>query len=145
MAYSKDDFQEWIFCISDKMDYLTNEFAEEHKLSLDLSIKSLDELEEWIIDNFSTIDDLRNNQKILDLLTVYIGQTFQKHIGGKWYMDLENKDNAYYHMPILTNPDYKGVKHKSPRTYAIASVDRRRGNHISTILKNCMEDMGILS
>lgn len=143
MSYTKNNFQEWIFYISDKMDYFTEVFAEENNLKLDFSIESLDKLEKWIIEHYPTIDQLKDDSKILDLLTIYIGQTLKKYIGGKWYMDLENEENAYYHMPVLTSPDYKGVIYKSPRTFATACVDRKRGNYISTIKKNNMEDMNI--
>lgn len=141
MSYTQNDFQDWIFNMSDKMDYFTEEFARENNLLLDYSMESLESLERWIINNFKTIEDLKANPKLLDLLTIYIGETFRKQIGGKWFMDLENKENAYYHMPVLTSPDYKGVKFKSPLTYATASIDRRKGNYISTILKNNIEKM----
>lgn len=141
MVYTQENFQEWIFFISDKMEYFTEEFAKENNLKLDYSIESLDEVEKWLLDHFSTIDSLKNNSKLLDLLTIYIGETFRKQIGGKWYMDLENKDNAYYHIPVLTSPDYKGIKYKSPLTYATASIDRKKGNYISTILKNNIQQM----
>ena len=45
MAYTQENFQEWIFFISDKMEYFTGEFAKEHNLILNYSIKSLDDLE----------------------------------------------------------------------------------------------------
>ena len=43
---------------------------------------------------------------MLDYLTIYIGETFRKHIGGKWFIDLKNKKNAYYSMPVLTDETY---------------------------------------
>ena len=36
MAYTQEDFQEWIFFISDKLDYMTDTFAKENGLNLDL-------------------------------------------------------------------------------------------------------------
>ena len=45
MTYTQEDFQEWIFQIGFKMDYLTREVAEEQGLHLDYSMKSLDDLE----------------------------------------------------------------------------------------------------
>jgi len=143
MSYTKDNFQEWIFLIGEKMDFFTQEFASQKSLILDYSLKSLDDLEEWIIANYSTINSLKDDQKMLDLLTIYIGETFRKYLGGKWFMDLEDKDNAYYHMPVLTSPDYKGEIYKAPRTFATACIPRKKGNYISTILKNNMEDMAI--
>lgn len=143
MAYTKDDFQEWIFFISDKMDYFTEQFAEENNLTLDYSVESLDRLEQWIITRFNDSKDLISDKKLLDLIGIYIGETFRNHIGGKWHIDLENKQNVYYHMPVLTDKNYKGETNKAPLTYATASIHRKKGNYISTILKNNIENMSV--
>ena len=143
MRYTQENFQEWIFFISDKMEYFTGTFAKEHSLVLDYSKKSLDDLERWILDNFNDHNDLIAQKELLDHLTIYIGQTFKKYIGGKWFIDLENKKNVYYSMPVLTDETYRGVTYVSPMTFATACISRNKGNYISTILLNCMEDMGI--
>ena len=139
MGYTQEDFQEWIFYISDKMDYLTEEFAKEQSLTLDYSMESLDVLEVWILNHFDDAKELIAEGQLLDYLTIYIGETFRKYIGGKWFIDLENKKNAYFSMPVLTDPSYKGVVYKTPMTYATACISRKKGNYISTILKNNME------
>ena len=126
------------------MEYFTGEFAQENGLTLDYSIKSLDEIEGWILANFKHHNDLIAEKKLLDYITIYIGETFRKHIGGKWYIDLENKKNAYYSMPVLTDPAYIGERYVASMTYATACISRQKGNYISTILLNCMEDMGIV-
>ena len=144
MAYTQENFQDWIFFISDKMEYFTGEFAQENGLTLDYSIKSLDEIEGWILANFKHHNDLIAEKKLLDYITIYIGETFRKYIGGKWYIDLENKKNAYYSMPVLTDPAYIGERYVASMTYATACISRQKGNYISTILLNCMEDMGIV-
>ena len=144
MAYTKENFEEWIILIDSKMEYFTDAFAKENNLKLDYSIESLDRIENWILTNYSEIKDLIGDVKILDYLTVYIGETFRKHIGGEWFIDLKNKKNAYDSMPVLTSPDYIGEVYKAPMTYATACINRKKGNYISTILKNCMENMNII-
>ena len=139
MGYTRENFEEWIILIPFKMEYFTDTFARENNLKLDYSMESLDELEKWILSNYKKVNDLIEDRKTLDYLTVYIGETFRKYIGGKWYIDLENKKNVFYSMPVLTSPEYKGVTCKSPMIYATASIDRQKGNHISTILKNSMK------
>ena len=143
MAYTQENFQEWIFFISDKMEYFTGEFAKEHNLTLNYSIKSLDDLEKWILSNFKHYNELIAKKELLDYLTIYIGETFRKHIGGKWFIDLKNKKNAYYSMPVLTDETYLGETSIAPMTFATACISRNKGNYISTILLNVMEDMGI--
>ena len=133
MAYTKENFEEWIILIDSKMEYFTGTFAKENNLKLDYSIESLDEIENWILTNYSEIKDLINE---------YIGETFRKYIGGEWFIDFKNKKNAYYSMPVLTSPDYIGESYIAPMTFATACINRKKGNYISTILKNCLEDMG---
>ena len=89
MSYAQEDFQEWIFFISDKMDEFTDKFAKDNHLILDYTIASLDDLERWILNNYSEIKDLIADKVTLDRLTIYIGETFRKYIGGKWFMDLK--------------------------------------------------------
>lgn len=143
MSYTNESFQDWIFYIDDKMDAFTEDFAQRNNQVLDYSLQSLNDLEQWILNTYKDEYQLIGDHKMLDLLAIYIGETFRKHVGGTWFMDTENKKNAFYMIPVLTSPEFKGVKYKSPVTYATASIDRRKGNHISTILRNNMQDMGI--
>lgn len=140
MAYTQEDFQEWIFQIGFKMNYFTREFAEKEGLNLDYSMQSLDDLEAQILAHYEDHHALIADRKMLDYLTVYIGETFRKHLGGKWYIDLKNKKNAYYSMPVLTDPSYRGVVYKAPLTYATACISRKDGQYISRILKNNLEN-----
>lgn len=93
-------------------------------------------MEGWILNNYSEIQKLIEDKQMLDYLTVYIGETFRKHIGGKWFIDLKNKKNVYYSMPVLTDPSFRGEVYKAPMTYATTCINRQKGNYISTILKN---------
>ena len=95
MAYTKENFEEWIILIDSKMEYFTDTFVKENNLKLDYSVESLDEIENWILVNYSEIKYLIGDTKILDYLTVYIGETFRKHLGGEWFIDLKNEKNAY--------------------------------------------------
>ncbi|PJK00149.1 hypothetical protein CO615_05720 [Lysobacteraceae bacterium NML75-0749] len=143
MSYTQNDFQDWIFCIDEKMEYFTEDFARKNNLVLDYSVQSLDDLERWIFSNFENNELLIENSKLLDLLTIYIGETFRRHIGGKWVMDTKNKENAFYMRPVLWSKDFRGVVYKNPMAYATACISRRKGDYISGILNNNMEDMGI--
>ena len=75
-------------------------------------------MEKWILSNFRHHNDLIAKKELLDYLTIYIGETFRKHIGGKWFIDLKNKKNAYYSMPVLTDETYIGETFVAPMTFA---------------------------
>ena len=79
MKYTLDDFQEWLILIDFKMNYFTKEFAEEQKLTLDYSSRSLDELECWILTNFDDHKKLIADSKLLDYMTIYVGETFRRY------------------------------------------------------------------
>ena len=140
MSYTQEDFQEWIFFISDKMDEFTDTFAKDNHLILDYTLASLDDVERWILDNYSKIKDLLADKVTLDRLTIYIGETFRKYIGGKWFMDLKNKKNAYYSVPVLTDPSYRGEVYLTPMFFATASINKNKGNYISGILMKHIAD-----
>ena len=139
MTYTQEDFQEWIFQIEFKMDYFTSDFAQEQNLTLDYSMQSLDDLEAWLLTHYDNHHVLTEDKKLLDYLTVYIGETFRKHLGGKWFIDLKNKKNAYYSMPVLTDPSYRGEVYIAPMTFATACISRKDGQYISRILKYNIE------
>ena len=136
MGYTQENFEEWLILIDFKMDYFTGEFANEQKLKLDYSIESLDEIEGWILANYKEIKDLIADRKMLDYLTVYVGETIRENLGGKWVIDLENKENVFYSMPVVINPDRKRALHLCPLPLSTASIDRQKGNFISTVVKN---------
>ncbi|AVM69461.1 hypothetical protein C3V36_09530 [Lachnospiraceae bacterium oral taxon 500] len=136
MAYTQENFQEWIFHISDKMDEFTDEFAKENHLILDYTLASLDDLEKWILEHYSDAHELIADAKILDRLGIYIGETYRKYLGGKWVIDLKNKKNVYYAMPAVSDPYYQDKLCISPMPDATACISRNRGNYISRILIN---------
>ena len=140
MSYTQEDFQEWIFFISDKMDKFTDTFAKDNHLILDYTLASLNDIERWILDNYSEIKELLADKVTLDRLTIYIGETFRKYIGGKWFMDLKNKQNAYYSVPVLTDPSYSGAVYLTPMFFATARINRNKGNYISSILMKHIAD-----
>lgn len=140
MSYTQEDFQEWIFFISDKMDKFTDTFSKDNHLILDYTLASLNDVERWILDNYSEIKELLADKVTLDRLTIYIGETFRKYIGGKWFMDLKNKQNTYYSVPVLTDPSYRGVVYLTPMFFATASINRNKGNYISSILMKHIAD-----
>lgn len=56
--YTQENFQEWIFFIDFKMTYFVGEFVKTESLNLDDSVESLDELKNWMLANFSDINQL---------------------------------------------------------------------------------------
>lgn len=132
-------FQNWVFNISDDLEELLEEFKKKG-IDLDYSINSLDVIENWILENFDTKEILieEKNKYILDSLSKYIGEVYIKNIGGRWEIELLNKEDIYFNLPVIN-----GGKNESPiapLTMLTACISRKKGNYISTILKNYLDE-----
>ncbi|MGS2741227.1 hypothetical protein [Sinomicrobium sp. M5D2P17] len=133
----KENFQEWLFVMDDTLDEFKNIFKKEENVELDFSPASLDTVEQWILKNYDTKEELLKqvNKPVLNMLAVYVGETFRKNIGGKWELDIENEKSAYFQLPILTDSP-KISSPIAPHTLVTACISRNKGNYISTILRN---------
>ncbi|UHO40356.1 hypothetical protein H5J24_10460 [Chryseobacterium capnotolerans] len=134
-----EDFEEWIFALSDKEEEFKEIFKNENNIDLDYSIDSLDYVEKWLLEKFKTKENLlaEENKEIFDLIVSYIGGVFRRNLEGKWEIDLKNEKNAYYRLPVIVNEQVPSPV--SPHTLITASFSRNKGNFISTVLKNTIK------
>ena len=95
MPYTKENFDDWLFFLSDKTDYFTGEFAREQGLTLDYTPESLDALENWLLGKYEKSMDLvedkepyGNDYRLADLCGIYVGEVYRRQLGGSWYMIL---------------------------------------------------------
>ena len=136
MADTKENCKEWISYIPDKMDRFTHEFAGNNHLILDYTMASLNDLERWILAHYHDANELTNDSSALDYITIYIGETFRRYLGGEWDIDFDNEKEAYY--PVLT-PTEASCKRKAqiaPMAIATECISRNKENYISGILFN---------
>ena len=134
MAHSNENFKEWISCIPDKMDKFTHEFAGNNHLILDYTLASLNDLERWIIAHYHDGNELTNDSSTLDYITIYIGETFRRYLGGEWDIDIDNKEDAHHPIITLADASYKGETQFSPMALATDCVGADKGNYLSGIL-----------
>jgi len=133
---TNDDFQLWVFNMDDELDAFKATLPVELAKWLDYSVESLTLLEAWILNRYPTFEDTEKKEEaqVLDWLARYVGETFRKQIGGHWDIDLENKKNVYYGLPVITGFEEKPTP-VCPLTLVTASTDRRTGDFISGVLE----------
>ena len=136
MADTKENCKEWISCIPDKMDRFTHEFAGNNHLILDYTMASLNDLESWIIAHYQDVNELIADISTLDYITIYIGETFRKYLGGEWSIDLRDNENAPYPVLLLMDTANKGETQFSPMALTTECISRNKGNYVSGILFN---------
>jgi len=106
--------------------------------SLDYSISSLDAIEKYLMENYS-FEEMKDvkNKYARDLFARYIGETFRKNLENcYWTIDLEDRKNVFYGLPVLIVKEKQNVAPISPYFLVIALLDRQKGNFLSSILKN---------
>lgn len=141
-SLTNDDFQLWIFNMDDRLEWLRKTLPAELIGRLDYSVESLALLESWILQRYESIEDIKQATEIqlTDALASYVGETFRKQIGGHWDIDLENKQNAYYGLPVITGFEEKPTP-VCPLTLVTASTDRRTGTFISGVLERLVKKL----
>lgn len=131
-ATTRDDFELWLVRMDDELEALKMQVPRKLRANLDFSIASLRKLEAWILANYATIESLVRDEEgmVLDRLARYIGETLRKATKGKWDIELTNKKDAYFRLPVVVSA--AGVE--CPVTLATASVDRRTGKYLEGVI-----------
>lgn len=135
MTYTQETFDEWVKEIPEKLIYITGEFAKKNNLKLDYSMVSLDALEKWILKHYDVPTDLKEDEDILDILALYVGETFMKHIGGEWHYETENDKSLFYKQILMKYNEDGDVSYRSSRALCTSCISRKKGNLISSTLK----------
>ena len=140
----KDDFQYWLFDMSNVLEKYIKDFEDHNKETLDCSLDSLLVLENHILNTFSSIQELKEetNKFKYDDITRYLGETIRKNVGGKWELDIENEKSAYYKLPVLVE-DSNNSTVVCPHKLITASIGRKKGDFLHTVLKNLIENQKV--
>ena len=130
--HSYEEFQTWLAKEVEVRDELESLIGVE----LGLDEQSLDTLEAFLLRRYSTPDDaLRLDQRgVLDAVARHIGLVMLLNINGtKWDINLDNDNAVYYRLPVIRFADGST---DCPPTLATASLDRRTGDYIRTVVEN---------
>jgi hypothetical protein len=127
---TKDEFEYWLFYKSDYEQAFIEFMQQDHELELDYSIQSLDLLEKWLLQRFKDLSSaLKYDQiSLISGASMYVGSCLHELIGGKFTVELSDKDNAYWGIPVVRNEN----KYEAPLILLTTAIDRRIGNFISS-------------
>ncbi|WP_227430689.1 hypothetical protein [Psychrobacter sp. I-STPA6b] len=139
-----DLFQYWLMDSPDAIERMMDRLPAEVKNQLDYSVESLDVLEAYLLNQYASIDEIKQEPPdILNGYAIYVGETFRKVAKSLtkrepniWTIELDDTDDVFYNLPVIEIGAYINF----PMGLVTASLDRRRGNYLSTILKNFLED-----
>lgn len=135
---TREDFEEWLFAMSEKLEEFTIFFEQETSKKLSYSPQSINDIEEWLLIKFSSTEEIlkAEHQYTLDLVSRYIGETFRENLRGKWDIDLEHEKDIYYHLPVVVAD--KDSRPIAPYPLITASVNKRGGSYIGAVLNHAL-------
>lgn len=137
MINNEELFQYWLADMDDAIDGFRSRLPEIVAQKLDYSKTSLVTISTWLITNYLTVESIKKDSEktSLDGAARYIGQTFRKHLGGKWVIDYMNEKNAFYGLPQLAEMKGQRVQ-QCPHTLVTVTIGRKDPNFLITLLEN---------
>jgi hypothetical protein len=136
---TRDDFDYWVEYMDDAIDEFKKRLPPEVAGALDYSPGSLDVLEQWILQHYPSPQEVKAaDLEIVDGAARYVGETFRRALRDHyWDIDLDNEKNVYFGRPVLTTKEKPTPI--SPLSLVTASADRRRGDFLSSLLKDLVD------
>lgn len=138
MIYTQEAFEEWLTAIPEKLKAIGN-FAEKNNLKLDYTLASLDTVEKWILKHYDVASDLKDEVEVLDMLALYVGETYMKYIGGEWNLEMENGKYIFHGQIVMKYEEDDDIFYRSAKALCTSSISRKKGTLISSTLKKSME------
>ncbi len=108
--------------------------AEHQDLKLNLSLKSLYDLEQWILKR-----DISVNSDEYNDCAAYLGEVVVQNFKGKWICNLDNENNSlYFGFPVVIGHSKEGVLF-SPFHVVKAFILRKRQDVFLDAIKSRVE------
>ncbi len=129
-----DQFEHWLFDMDDALSAFVGSLDRETAVALDFAPPSLEPLERTLLDRYTDVEATRPSAEaaMLDGAARYVGETFRKNLGGKWFIDFRDPLNAFFGLPQLAGLHGQTTQ-ICPLTLVTASLDRRTGKFLRTI------------
>ena len=158
-ASAERAFQAWLAAMDDVLAAFFEQLPENVAAKLDYSMESLDVLEAWLLERYpageaaDAIIELVKRPAFLDPATVppildavgrYVGETFRKQVGGRWWLDIDlKKFFVYGELPLIIefSPEPAPI---CPLTAALDSLETREGQVISGLFRGIRDEIPIL-
>lgn len=135
-----DQFNLWMADMDDALRRFREAMPAETRQKLDYSPDSLDAVESWILATYPSPDAMLepDQAQALDGAARYIGETFQRNVGGVWDIIVDKPGHVFFKMPVLTGIGGP-TSSDCPHSLATAAADRRTGTYLSDILNYYQE------
>lgn len=99
---TRKDFDAWVSEIPVKIDRLIERLKGSVNLdSYKYELESVGPLSDWILDTFSSVEELERDPQLWDELACYVGEVYRKALGSEWAIELDNEDDVFFKEPVV--------------------------------------------
>jgi hypothetical protein len=141
MMHSREEFQTWLAMDLEIRDELYALMGREPPPDID----SLDALEAFLLGRFPdpAAAVTLEHRGITAAAARHVGLVFVLNVDDAvWDIELDNEASLFYRLPVIRFAD--GAE-ECPLTMATASLDRRTGRYLRTIVENYRDDYSSIS
>jgi hypothetical protein len=130
-------FQYWLAHMDDALDAFVASAPEPIRRQLDDSQTSLDALEAWLLSRYASIAEAKepSEAQFIDGAARYVGEIFRVRTGSRRMLENRDPKFVFFGRPVL-HGGAVGRMTECPLSLVTASLDRRTGRYLSTILAN---------
>jgi len=98
-----ENFRTWVTFIDDRVNDWKKKLPEDIAKQFDWSLKSLDQMEQYILSNYTCENVLlQENKEAIDAMASYIGETFRLNLpNARWNLELDDKRNIDFNIPTV--------------------------------------------
>lgn len=128
---TRDDFEEWLFEVDDKIEQISS-YSDAFKIDLsNLDIDEIEKLENFILNEFDSFESIKAYQSrfLLDKIAVFLGEALRLRAGGKWDIVLDEPDYAFNGLPIVRT----SVGVYCPITLVTTTTHKRTGRYLKNV------------
>ncbi|GAB3142865.1 hypothetical protein GCM10027290_18230 [Micromonospora sonneratiae] len=125
---SKDDGDEWLIRLPERLEHLRDIGAREDELDLDFSLRSLPDLERYLTDRFEepeVMDQDEDAEWIIEGAAAYVGEMLLRLAGGHWE---PTDDPRPWHVPPIHADQALALPSLAPLDLVLTAVRDRTGD-----------------
>lgn len=130
-----DQFQYWLMQMDEQLAAFLTEVPTRLREQLDGTEGSLDALEAWLLERYPSLEAARpaSQARVLDGAARYIGEILRKRTGSRWSIRFDDSF-VFRGLPILIGGSAYTKMPECPLTIISASLDRRTGKYLSSVV-----------
>lgn len=142
--HTRREFDTWLVFLDDYIDEFRSGFSSDIKEKLDYSPFSLDIVEIWLMEKYSSSEMARTSLSIKDDLHIfmcamsYVGETYRINLGGIWNIHLDRPDKTNGRLQVIERFNKENTA-LCPSLLMLSALDKRSASHMSTVLMFWME------